>query len=119
MATDYWNGTADTAGTTDHTSWTIVNCCDNCTATVRVCRREILVEHPEKWSEEDHKDYINLVNSETKTGWRGKMLIRGDIKIIDPNIEVRSMRDFIPLLKDRASAEDKQKIDDFFQEHNP
>lgn len=80
-------------------------------------RREIIVEHPGEWKDEQHAAFIRLVNEEAKTcGWQITMLFRGgDLALVDPNIEVRSMKDFVPLLKDRASWDDRQIIETFFK----
>lgn len=79
--------------------------------------RRILVKHPMSWSREDSEAYVRLVNCETNTGWRVEMLISGDIVITDPDIDVRTMKEFEPLLTFRASNEDRQKIAAFFADH--
>jgi hypothetical protein len=89
-----------------------------CSAPTRTVKKEILVEHPESWDDKANEDYVKLVNSETNTGWKVTMLIRGDVLITDPNIEVRKMCDFIPLLKHGASPEDIKRINEFC-EANP
>jgi len=61
--------------------------------------------------------FVKLVNMETKTGWLVTMVIKGDIIITDPNIETRTMEEFVPLLRWDASRNDNAKIDMFFDEH--
>ena len=79
--------------------------------------RRILVSTPEKWSEKDTLAFCDLVNKETRTGWIVEMVIRGDVIITDPDIETRTMEEFLPLLKNRASRSDVAKIEIFFKEH--
>lgn len=83
--------------------------------------REIVVEHPSDWKNEQHEAFIKLVNEEAQSsGWRVTMLFRGgDLALVDPNIEVRKMKDFVPLLKDRASTVDRGRIDAFFMLNPP
>lgn len=78
--------------------------------------REMLVLCPDHWGEPEAAGFTRLLNDETHTGWTVKMVIRGDIKVADPNIEVRSMADFVPLLKRCASREDRELIDKFFEQ---
>jgi len=78
--------------------------------------REILVEHPDDWSDEDHEAYVDLVNNQTNTGWKVTMLIKGEVKIYDENIERMPMLEFLPILKQKASKGDIGKIDTFFSE---
>ena len=61
--------------------------------------------------------YVILVNKQTNTGWRIDYLIDGHVTICDPSIQVRSMRDFLPWLTERASLEDKGTIKKFFEAH--
>lgn len=128
MVVIYWdynsdNGTTGTAtATASTTTYTVVV---ESTATTTsgpdfgYCAprtREIIVEHPADWTDEQHAQYVRMVNDEVRTGWRVTMLFKGgDILIADPNIEVRKMADFVPLLKDRASTADRAKIDAFFK----
>lgn len=79
--------------------------------------KKVLVECPEHWTESDVADFVFLVNDETQTGWTIDMVISGDIKITEPGVEKRSLVDFLPLLKQRASVEDKMLINKFFLSH--
>ncbi|MBU2249129.1 MAG: hypothetical protein KKD77_20450 [Gammaproteobacteria bacterium] len=118
---DYWDTSTDTSVwfTTNDTAASTTDFCDYRVVSRegRVYTREILVESPEHWKDEDHKAYVDLVNNKTRTGWIVKFIIKGKVMITDPTIETRKMKDFIPLLKWRASGEDRQKIDEFFKEH--
>lgn len=82
-----------------------------------VVRKDYLIEHPAHWSDADAADFVALVNDKTRTGFTITMLIKGDIAITDPNVERRSMADFVPLLLRHASAEDQKVIRDFFAAH--
>jgi hypothetical protein len=86
--------------------------------TTRTVTRRILVEMPDGWGEEKSLAFTRLVNIETKTGWRVTLIIKGNIIITDPNVERRTLADFIPLLASVASYEDIKIIIDFF-EKNP
>lgn len=77
--------------------------------------RNVLVSIPESWDEKTLEKWIKLINEDTSTGWRITLIIKGDIKIIDPRIETRSMEEFIPLLKYRATKNDKYQIDKFIE----
>lgn len=119
MATPYyWD--PYTTGTTS-ISW-FPNGLTNTTATtspipswlyVRFQPRKLLIPIPEKWTEEQSSAFVRLVNVETHTGWTVELVIKGDIVITDPDIEKRSMVDFIPLLKSKATYSDKEKINNF------
>ena len=118
MATTYWdyNGTGSTTTRSDWigstANWT-TTATDTAWSAYRTVRT-ILVEAPKSWGEAIQAALTKLVNDETDTGWTITMWIRGDIKITDPNIERRSMKDFVPLLKHRASERDRSLIDKFF-----
>lgn len=77
--------------------------------------RRILVKIPASWDKQKIAAYARLVNRETNTGWKVEFVIEGDVAIVDPNIEIREMAEFVPLLKHCASEEDRRKIDEFFQ----
>lgn len=128
MAAIYWDynanaGTTGTASTTasSTTTYTVVESTATTTGgpDFGYCAprtREIIVEHPADWTDEQHAQYVRMVNDEVRTGWRVTMLFKGgDILIADPNIEVRKMADFVPLLKARASEADRVRINDFFK----
>lgn len=132
MAVYYYDPTA-TGGTTSGTTTTGTGSSSNYTVvTITTCTststgddfyvsaprsREIVVEHPADWTDEQHKAYVNLVNEEAKSsGWRVTMLFKGgDLALVDPNIEIRKMKDFVPLLRHRANTEDRARIDEFFK----
>lgn len=79
--------------------------------------RRMFVEGPKGWTDADSIAFAELVNSKTNTGWKITALIKGDILIMDPSIEKRTMADFIPLLLNNANGEDKSTIVRFFEEH--
>ncbi|NIR52917.1 hypothetical protein GWO43_30320 [candidate division KSB1 bacterium] len=130
MAYRYWDydkyiHDTTTSGTSTDASW--YASATSCTADTysnsapltsdfyRVVRR-ILVTVPEIWKDLERALFTKLVNKETNTGWRIEMWISGDIDIVDPNVEVRALKEFIPLLKERATPEDCAIIDKFFEE---
>lgn len=79
--------------------------------------RQVLIEMPEHYEEEDVLALARLVNVHTKTGWVMGMIIMGKIIITDPRIERRTLKDFLPLLRRRASPTDLETIARFFGEH--
>lgn len=79
--------------------------------------RRYLVSAPAHWTDEDNIAFVHLLNQETRTGFIVEMVIKGDILITDPNIEHRSMKNFLPLLRVRARGDDGRKIDEFFKQH--
>lgn len=103
--------TSDGGGTSNGTTWY--------TTTWYYCPppRRILVDAPTHWQQEDRDGFTRLLNKETRTGWRVELWVSGDVCICDPNIERRTMKDFVPLIKEYANAEDQQKIDEFFKVH--
>lgn len=62
---------------------------------------------------------VDLVNRETKTGHYIEMVIWGDVTITDPNIETRTMKEYVPLLCSYANPADLKKIVRFFKKHSP
>lgn len=125
--TSYWdyNYTGSTTGTTwtnsplcpytTGTSWSNTSACST---DYYITTRRILVTAPDKWSDKQNMRFIELVNIHTKTGWKVTLVIKGgDILITDPNVEKRTMAEFVPLLKDRASGEDLVKINKFFKKN--
>ena len=127
MAVTYWDYWGDSTGGTLGDAWFSTNTTTtstgtsyigttwaSCTTTARRVR-QVIVKTPKKWSKAIRAAYTRLVNDETDTGWKVTMWISGKIKITDPDVEVRSMKDFIPLLKSRASPEDRSLIDKFFE----
>src|SRR6478609_8716746 len=118
MATNYWNPSTTSSfnyfgDSTASTSTFYINPYW-IPKTIVYSVRKILVECPEKWTDEQGLAFVELVNLKTKTGWKVTLVIKnGSILITDPNIEKRAMIDFIPLLKDNASKEDCELINDF------
>ena len=80
--------------------------------------RKILVSIPKKWTEEQGMKFVELVNIKTKTGWIVTLVIRGgDIVITDPDVERRTMAEFVPLLLKKAYNEDAILIKEFFNDN--
>jgi hypothetical protein len=118
MAIHYWD--PDWTSTTDTSTGWDINCTNTDTAASRYewVVRTYLVEAPAHWTEEDQDAFTRLVNIETHTGFKVVMWIRGgDILITDPNVERRTMADFVPLLKAYGSQADRDAINAFFDEH--
>jgi len=122
MGTNYWdywrvgnysNNTTDTSACYDTsistgTSWSSSN------LYYEYKTRKILVSAPDKWTDKQNMEFVELVNIKTKTGWYVTLVIKGgDIIITDPNIEKRSMVDFIPLLLCRTNHEETDLINKF------
>jgi len=78
--------------------------------------RQVLVIVPEIWSDEDTLAYEKLIH-EIDTPWSIDMIIRGDVLITNPNIEIREMKDFIPLLKHHTAPCYVKRIEEFIKEH--
>lgn len=78
--------------------------------------RTILVKSPQAWDKAKTAAFVQLVNKETNTGWKVDMVIEGEVAITDPNIEIREMDEFVPLLKENAGNEDIERINRFFNE---
>ena len=122
MAIFYWNNWSDSTTTSGSASWYSVDATSSTSTafdfnTYPPPPRRVIVKHPPHWDKKTTEAYVRLVNQDTKTGWRVTMLISGDLVIVDPTIDVRSMAGFVPLLKMRASDEDKAKIETFFERH--
>ena len=75
--------------------------------------RRILVAAPKNWDKKRCLAFAKLINNKTNTGWNVEMIIKGEITITDPDIETRTMKEFLPLLKKRATKADINKIDKF------
>jgi len=111
-------GSTSTTTTTGGNTWL-----DTCTtgtsttnwyySTVQVVKK-YLVGCPENWGQDIIDAFCRLINDETATGFHINMIINGDIKIIDPNIEVRDMDSFRMLVRSYASGDDTKKINAFF-----
>ena len=122
MAYSYWDGRGNATGSTT-TGYSYTNAGFSSNTDTKwyypmYTSREILVTPPKNWTEKDVDDYIILINIETKTGWIVTMVINGDVLIVDPTIETRTLKDFNPILKINASKEDSEKIDEFFKTHS-
>lgn len=76
--------------------------------------RYYLIEEPEHWDEAIAASFTRLLNDETDTGFTVLMRIKGDIQVADPNIEHRTMANFLPLLRRYARGPDLEKINAFF-----
>ena len=116
---DPWTSSTDTAGSST-TSPTDTYATDTATGgryyyiqTVR----KLLVPRPENWTDENQENFLRLVNIDTNTGWKVTMVIQGKILITDPDVEIRKMKDFYPLMKQYACSEDKIKINKFIEEN--
>jgi hypothetical protein len=129
MATnDYWDYNGTSASTWRTTS---TNASTNYDTSLTGCgwsssslyypipvTRKILVENPKSWTKEQGLKFVELLNVKTKTGFTVILLIEGNVLITDPDVEKRTMLDFIPLLRKRANDGDLQLINEFF-ENNP
>jgi len=80
--------------------------------------RTILVESPKNWTKDEILLFAELVNIKTKTGWKVKMIINGDIIITDPTVETKTMKEFIFLLRAKANIQDTEAIIRFFSKHS-
>jgi len=118
MASYYWDycSANDTATTRIGPAWTSSSTSSDYLY-VAYLPRVVLVDCPQRWTAEDVKAFVQLVNVKTSTGWQVQMVIRGDIAITDPTIEKRTMADFVPLLKLRATRTDLVTIEEFFKAH--
>src|ERR1051326_182317 len=97
---------SDTTGACIYTVSGTTSTCD-CTGNYSITitytpPRQLLVTNPKKWTKKTRLAFAELVNRKTRTGWIVTMIIDGEITVCDPNIERRSMRDFVPLLTWRA-----------------
>lgn len=120
----YWRSTSTTTTSTTGSSGTFYYGTSTSTSTwpltapqVVWVQRHYLIEEPEHWTDQDAADFTYLVNDATKTGFKVLMRMKGDVQIADPNVEKRSMADFVPLLLSRAQPEDQEVIRDFFEKH--
>lgn len=117
----YWDG--GTSSTSTATDWVTEaeytgtgTTASDWTYYPRQVLKRIIVKPPKHWSKKINDFFVNLVNDKTNTGWKVTALLR-EIEIVDPMIDVREMRDFIGLLKARASTHDRGVIDAFFKKH--
>jgi len=120
----YWDSTGSTAlansifeYTTSTTTATGTTCITHWAPYPRVVHKKIVVPEPDHWNAKVGNSFVQLVNQEIHTGWKVTMRISGNIVICDPYIDVRTMAEFVPLLKASASLDDCKKIDDFFKSH--
>jgi len=109
-------GTNWTSSTEDYAN-TSTNYSSTTTWTYVAFVRRMLVCAPKCWSKEVVLKFAELLNVETNTGWKVTMVIDGDVTITDPAIEVRTMENFLPLLRMRACLEDGEKIELFLKAH--
>lgn len=79
--------------------------------------RTIYVEMPEHYAPETCEAFASLVNSNDFGGWKVKAIIHGKVCITDPNDEVRSFADFLPLLRSKASGPAREALDVFLAKH--
>lgn len=121
--TSAWpTGTSTTTGGYTHshistgtsTSTTSTTSTANTITYYRQVIRKYLITAPVHWTKEVRANFTKLVNDDTETGFTIEMWIDGNIEITDPTIDQRSMEDFVPLLKSRASLKDRDLIDSFF-----
>ena len=115
MAYSYWD--SGTTGSTTNDWTTSTGTTGGTYFYVTQIVRHLLVPRPEHWNDDDQEAFIRLVNIDTKTGWLVTMVIKGDVLITDPDVEVRQMKDFVPLLKQRANSMDQATINVFFEDH--
>ena len=124
---DYDTGTGSSitptsrdTSTSETTNWHNIRVSDYIpfpTRTYTTIRRTILVKVPKKWTKKQNLSFTELVNKKTNTGWTVTLIIEGKIVITDPNVERRTMAEFIPLLKNKADNTDMRKIRMFFREN--
>ena len=122
MAVEYWNyweTAGTTSGTTNSDWYPCPTVSTNNTTNWIVYRvvRRYLVEIPESWNEKINAKFVVLLNDQTNTGFIVEMVVRGDIRITDQSIEVRTMEDFVPLLRQHAKKADWTKIQKFFKKY--
>lgn len=129
MAIRYWDpwatstNSSTTAPYSDGTWSTWTNSSTSATGggwyytTTVIVTRKVLVIEPEHWTDEIADRFLRLVNIETNTGWKVELRIKGDVLITDPSIEKRSLEEFVPLIKSKASGADLEKFNAFFAEH--
>ena len=114
--TTYWQG--QTSSTTNGSTHSNYHADSTSGSGYGCCRyRWILVSAPVHWDKIDSLAFVDLINNKTKTGCTVTMVIDGEILITDPDIETRTMEEFLPLLKKLASSDDIKTINDFFSEH--
>ena len=113
--TSYWQGANST--TNGATCGNLYTSDATCSTWYIPRTRTILVSSPLHWCKEDSLAFVDLINNKTKTGCTVTMVIDGEILITDPDIETRTMEEFLPLLKKLASSDDVKTINDFFTEH--
>lgn len=129
----YWNGGSATTTGNTNTNVTITGTWASCTnyatgacwtsntngvSYVVPTRRTIYVEMPEHYTDQDREEFADLLNNKANLGWKIKAIIKGKVCITDPNDEVRSLADFIPLLVACAASEaDVEKLNEFVAAH--
>ena len=76
-----------------------------------------LIHVPKKWIKEDCLAYSDLINKKTNTGFKVSLIIDVHVIITNPEVETRTMKDFIPLLLSHANYRDATTIRNFFAKH--
>ena len=56
-----------------------------------------------------------LINDETDTGWKIEMWINGDVLITDMDIDIRTLKQWILMVKQHVTPADRAKIDSCFE----
>lgn len=79
--------------------------------------RKILVTCPDHWTRDVALAFAHFVNCKIRSRFHVEMVIDGNVAITDPDIEVRTMANFVPLLKKHTEPEDHEKVDGFFATH--
>lgn len=126
----YWDSTSSTTSSTGGTMTNAGNTISSATNITtgfttgnvaiyywRPKSRQFLVEMPENWNDEDSEAWVRLINIDTESGFIVTALIKGKIMITDPDVERRTMEDFMPLVRRRVSEEDLEIINSFFAVH--
>ena len=80
-------------------------------------QRPVWVEWPAHYSRDDILAFCHLVNHRTTTCGLFEALVEGRVTILDPNTEVRTLKDFLPLMKQYASAADRALVNAFIAAH--
>jgi len=115
---DPWTGSIDTAGPCS-SAYTDIDTATSATSGWIYIQtiKKLIVPRPENWTDKNQEAFLRLVNIDTNTGWKVTMVIEGKILITDPDVEIRKMKDFYPLMKQRANGADIIKINKFIEEN--
>lgn len=79
--------------------------------------RKMFVENSPFWDDATVLQFVSLVNLKLSCGWRIDALIKGDVVIIDPNIEIRTMQDFMPLIYAGCGEVETGLLSEFLSAH--